>query len=317
MTQFRLCYSGAAADDDVAWVSVYVVLGIAHRIRGMSLAATAQDKIQADFYLQISLKPIHELLLQGSSLKLVQVLLGVAILFHTSTHSQLSPLFVSTAIRMAQDLRLNEGNVGTYFDPELAAQRERIFWIAFFMDMDFVSVTGRLPCHRLYDIDIMLPQRAVENSPELPDAVERQWTVDIFSLRAELALLQAEAYERILSVGARKSSAQHLSATFDGMLARFERYRDHHLLRSEPCDLRKAFYQADMIHILVLEASYFQMLYRLYALSVLQWNFSVDVFSPDIVAKVAPSMSDSCHDCAARVLALFSTVPQGDTAVSR
>lgn len=316
LMHFRDCYSGAAAGDPLAWVSLYVVLGIAHRLRGMSLVGTNLDKTQADFYLQISLKPLVNLLLHEPSLMLIQALLGLAILLQTSTHSQLVGLFVSTAMRMCQDLRFNEHRSNSQSDIQVAEQQERVFWIAFFMDMDVVFITNGLPCHRLHDIDVLIPRSSGENPPGIISAVDGRWNVHIFSLRAQLALLQAEAYERMLSVSARKSTAQELAATFHAMLPKFEEYRNHHLFQSEPSNIQKAIYQADMVHVMILEASYFQMLYRLQASSIIGWCSDIDVFAPETVAEVAPSVSECCYNNASRILELFETVPHGDTAIS-
>lgn len=74
----------------------------------MSLFATPADTSQAEWYLGKSLAELPELLMQSPSLRLVQASLSIAILLETSSRCSRAPLFVSTALHMAQDLGYHE-----------------------------------------------------------------------------------------------------------------------------------------------------------------------------------------------------------------
>lgn len=82
-TQVRAYYSGEVATQRLYWVMAYVVLGIGHRLRAMSLFATSEDTSNGEFYLNKCLEVLPDLLLQGPSLQIVQALLGISILLQT------------------------------------------------------------------------------------------------------------------------------------------------------------------------------------------------------------------------------------------
>jgi hypothetical protein len=89
------CYSGIADRAPLCWVLAYIALGIAHRLRAVSLFAVADDTTNADFYLNKCLAVLPDLLLQEPTHPLIQALLGVSTLLQTSDSSRKAPLFVS------------------------------------------------------------------------------------------------------------------------------------------------------------------------------------------------------------------------------
>jgi hypothetical protein len=126
----RVCYEGGSDGTALAWASVYVVLGIAHRSRAMSAVATPQDNQMADWYLYRILPTISGLLVATPSLPLVQCLLGLAILIRSSANSTPHALFVSTALRISQSLAYEYFNVDcsdTEQDAQDVEQQRRVF----------------------------------------------------------------------------------------------------------------------------------------------------------------------------------------------
>jgi hypothetical protein len=283
----------------------------------MSLVGTALDRTQADTYLQKALKPLVNLLLRKPSITLIQALIGVAILVQTSPYSEPVSIFISTAVRMAQDLRYNElGSHEKTTSPE-ALQQKYVFWIAFFMDMDLTMLTGSQPRQRLDELDIQTPMPwRVSNETGIIMAMGGESSIPIFSLHKQLALLQAEAYEQLFSVQGRKKTTQQLVACFHNLLSKFQTYRKHRLFQCELGDLTRSLYRSGLVHVTILEASYFWSIYRLHAAAILGWHTPMDVFELKAVLRVAPSVPRLLYQDAERILGMSALGPQGDQAVS-
>ncbi|PSN72057.1 hypothetical protein BS50DRAFT_569629 [Corynespora cassiicola Philippines] len=310
---FRICYLGLSDGSAVAWTSTYVVFGIAYRLRAMSATATPRDGELADYYLARTLATVSGLLLSPPSLGLVQCLLGVAYLIQTSSQSTPHARFVSTALRIAQSLAYNEeqsGIEGLGQDPE---QQQRVFWMAFMKDTEESILSNAPNTHRRDDISAESPHDNPSDAAGAVTAAEGTWRVNIFSLRARLALIQAEAIEKVLSVKARKVEHGDVSQKVNGVLESLNTWRDHDLFKFSAEQLMQLLYQADVVHVLGLEASYFATVFRLQASLILDPR--TNPFSSDALAKLAAQSKHPSFKEAKRLLNILAVAPQGDIGI--
>ncbi|KAF2687538.1 hypothetical protein K458DRAFT_469416 [Lentithecium fluviatile CBS 122367] len=314
----RICYEGGSDGSALAWATAYVVLGIAHRSRGMSAFATPQDNLMADWYLCRILPTVSGLLVAPPSLGLVQCLLGLSMLIRSSANSTPHALFVSTALRISQTLAYEYFNVDcadTEQDAQDVEQQRRVFWLAFIQDTDEAILSNVPTTQRREDITTDLPDADPVDSLGAVKAAEGDWKVNLFALRIRLVLLQAEAIEHVLAIKPRKTTPADMTATVDRVLTRLEKWRDNDVCRLSPAELTQLLYRSDLIHVLSVEASYFATVFRLRAFLVLGLDPRVNPFSTKALGRLAAQTKHAAFVEAERLLGLLGQTPHGDIGI--
>ncbi|KAK0319231.1 hypothetical protein LTR82_009648 [Friedmanniomyces endolithicus] len=307
----RHCYSRGDAPR-LSWMLTYLTLGIAHRLRAMSLFSGPDDMKQADWYLNQSLVKLPSLLMQEPSLELVQALLAVSVLLQTSSRSRRAALFVSNAMHMLQALGYHDGQT---LERNVLRRREQqyVFWIAFEMDTDMSLATMRQSAQRRSEIAVALPDEYDTDwwsGACTPVATEPGGSFNLFALNTSLALIQAAALEDLFSVDSRSYPSSVLHANLQAILLQLQAWRRKSVVFSaEVQELYISMYRSDIVHLIVLEATYFRTLYQLHAVSVLcHFGTKKDVFSGDSLRALAALDMTSCVADARRLLSLSALV---------
>ena len=307
----RICYEGHSDGTALAWASAYVVLGIAHRARAQSNVATPMDNELADYYLCRILPTVSGLLIAPPTLGLVQCLLGLSMLIRSSSHSQPSGIFISTALRIAQFLAYENGEARDDSVRDVEQER-RVFWCAFMLDT-VESICSNAPTtHRREDIRAPFPDENPSDSLGSVTAAEGNWRINVFALRIRLALVQSQAIEDVFSVNARGSN---LDATAKSVLEKLEAWRDNDLFRMKPDQLMQLLYRSDLMHVLAVEASYFATVFRIHAFLTLGKNPLINPFSADVLANIAAQKEHGAYKDAERLLSHLTLIPHGDIGV--
>jgi hypothetical protein len=78
-TLFEDCYSGRSVHSTISWVTLKLVLAIAHRLRAMSPLGVRQDTENAEIYLEECLSDLNQLIVERPSLLLCQCYIAFAI----------------------------------------------------------------------------------------------------------------------------------------------------------------------------------------------------------------------------------------------
>ncbi|KEF54562.1 uncharacterized protein A1O9_09004 [Exophiala aquamarina CBS 119918] len=312
---FQDCYSGSPDIKGVSWGTLYVVLGIAHQLRAMSPLATEDDNITAIRYLDRCMKRLPELLMDTPSLALIQCLLGVAIIIKGTPRSRSAALFVSIAMRLAQDLGYNEKrpqNGGGVFEAE---QENLVFWIAFLLDSDHSLRSNRLPTQSYEHIDADLPDQDPTSGAGIVRADVGNLKANILRLRVEMSLVQAEIMEELFSVKARRKLVSELTRVADMITLRLHQWRDNWIFQVHPYDLRRMLQRSEMVHVLVLEAAYFTTNWALQA-EIIQTGHRTDcsILISNTLTQKAATKEPPCYPHARRLLELVVVAPSGDIA---
>lgn len=320
-THVRDCYSGEADGTPLTWVLTYLVFGIAHRLRAMSLFALADDTSKSDWYLKQSLAVLPELLLQEPSVPLVQALLGVSILLQTSVRVKRASIFICTAMYMAQDLGLNDASQVPSGDHPNDRVARYLFWIAYFMHTDECLSEVRPLTQRLADISTPLPESHAGDwwtSGEGTQGQSEQWNSNVFALHAQLAVIQAESLEELFSVKARERSATSQAASYNNVITKLAGWRSKSVFTSlSPRDIYTSMYRSDLVHTIILEATYFRTLYQLHAASALGgFTRRIDVFGPMALRSMAAIGTHALHQDARRFLTLIALMPSENTSTT-
>jgi hypothetical protein len=317
----RACYSGETDERQrLYWVLAYVTLGIGHRLRAMSIFASPEDTSNGDFYLNKCLDVLPDLLLREPSLELVQALLGVSVLLQTSYRSRRAALFVTTAMHMAQDLGYNEAAAAHEQESQDKKQGFYVFWIAFVMDTGMSLRAHRPTTQRVADIGLSLPNAHCSDWWALNtfDNHATAWKVNLLTLHARLALIQAECYDELFSVGARQRPANLTAGVFDNLATKLETWkRGNPLADINSSNMLASMYQSDIVHSVILEASFFETQYRLHAANALGgFTQRLDVFSPSNLKVAGKMICRELTGDAQRLLEFAGLISQGNLSVT-
>ncbi|KAK5719775.1 hypothetical protein LTR17_015146 [Elasticomyces elasticus] len=315
----RDCYSTSTASR-ITWMLTYLMLGIAHRLRAMSVFSSPDDMARADWYLNQSLVKLPDLLMQEPSLELVQALLGVSILLETSSRSKRAALFASNAIHMCQDLGYHDYHTVSE-DPVRSREQQYVFWIAFRLDTDMSVGALRQNAQNLAEINIPPPDEQNVDwwASPAPTSPTSTGCVNLFALNTSLALIQAEALEGLFSNQCRNYPAAVLDNTFQTLNSQLQAWRLKSVVFSVDVQrLYTSMYRSDLVHMIVLEATYFRTLYQLHAAAAMRgFGSKWDVFQAGSLRAVAGVDMGGCIvGDARRLLELAGLVEGGDVSTT-
>ncbi|KAK4946041.1 hypothetical protein LTR10_014843 [Elasticomyces elasticus] len=311
-TVFLDCYNGRADGLVISWVVVKIVLAIAHRLRAMSPLGVAQDTENVQTYLEESMEAIPGFLLMKPSLLLAQCYLGMAILLSTSSRPQPAARFVSMTLHMLQDLRVNDPPGDNAVRNANELQLQRVFWIAYSMDADISLRAGRLPTlsPRLINVELCAAETD-DNKGEIC-AAEGEFKVNVFRLRAQLALIQAQLMECILEP--RTFESEHSQKdVLQALAVGLDQWRENPLFDISIDRFQHLLHRSDLFHIIVLESAYLATAYVVRAHLSLGSNLRSNPFIADgLMAVISTGAISESYDEARRFIGILNLLP-GDS----
>ena len=315
----RHCYSGTAKSEPLSWVLSYVTFAIAHRMHAMGLFATPEDAALAEYYLSKSLSTLPALLMQEPDLALTQAMIGIAILLQTSSQRQRATIMVSTAMRLIQQLGYHSLHPSRPEDIDIDfKQKQYVFWIAFFMDTSMSLVLIQPNVVRLVDVTTPVPHQDTQDwwNLETPKADTDRGAFNVFVSHVTLAIVQAEALEKVFSISARRQSPLMRDKACRAMISTLNSWRRETVLFGLPVeDISRTVYRSDVVHCIMLKASHFRLKVRLSCVLYLASSATlVDLLSFETLQAMTSLGFPGCYDDAERLLALLGLIPQHDVA---
>ena len=173
------------------------------------IALTTQSKAVNSAFRQVSefswslfknaFSVFEELVASEPSILNVQAILMMAAFMSRSTDSKTTAFITCTAVRMMHVIGLHGEDPQDRLSPIEAEQRRRIFWTAYLLDKSS-SVYPQLP--PLVDNEQFCPNLPSECPPDGLGNVQASTpaaTVNIFRLRIELAIIEAQAQKQLFS----------------------------------------------------------------------------------------------------------------------
>lgn len=314
----RDCYSGVAKGVASSWILTYLVFGIAHQLRALSSVATRNDTPRAEYYLDKCLDSFSKMLLEEPDEKLVQCLLGVAIMLQHSANSHRVASFISIAVRMAQELGYNEARISESNDPAQGRVESYLFWICFFMDADLSMYALKPSTHKDTDITIGLPN--AHNGDWWSSYPESSFDgtgdptsgINIFFLHSSLAIIQVQTLEQVFSVKANFDPTQQ-SIAIQSINAELAIWRWNSGLTAVT-NLQGS----DLLHLVILEASYFRTVYLLEASQQIGlFTYRQNMFSHVALRSQSHSQQSRIYEDACRLLSLLASLPADVACLSR
>lgn len=278
----------------------------------MSATGTPEDSVMAQYYLTRIYYALDSLLQAPPSLGLVQCLIGLAMLLSTTacSYNMSEGHFITTALRVIQGISYEDDKASCSTPRRDIQQEHRVFWLAFIIDTNASILTNAPTTHRHEDVVVCNPDLRVDTFGAVT-AAEGHWKVDIFGLRVQLALLQAEATDQTLS-----NKVRNMTLTDDGVataivLARLQQFHDHEVFQLSASQLFQLLYRSDICHVVCLEASYFATVFRLHAFLAFERTSRKNPFSLEGLHKVAELRQQKSHEAAKRLLSLLPVAPRG------
>ncbi|PVH98706.1 hypothetical protein DM02DRAFT_615642 [Periconia macrospinosa] len=312
----RICYEGRSDNSALAWASVYVVFGLAHRIRGMSATATAEDDQVADWYLCKILPTVSGLLVAEPTFGLVQCLLGLAMLIRSSKDYTPHGLYVSTALRIAQSLAYSDHDDASDQNADIDIdQQRRVLWLAFIMDTEENIFTNLPTTHRRGDLPSTCPREDPHDALGIVTAAEGDLKINIFALRVQLVLIQSDAIEEIFSIRSRRVPPEEFIAKANRILGRLEAWHNNELFRRTPEQLMELLYRSDLFHTLAIEASYFATVFRIRAILALGMDPRINPFSFVNLTRISEVKDLECFKEADQFLGILSRTPHAEIGI--
>ncbi|RYO67526.1 hypothetical protein AA0113_g4627 [Alternaria arborescens] len=313
----RTCYAGLSDGAAVAWTSAYIVFGMAHHLRGMSVTGNSYDMDMAQYYLARAYSTLNTLLAAPPSLGQVQCLIGLALLMLASpcSYKQSAGHFVSTALRVIRSLVYQEEKDCLIIE-QLAnsAQQRRVFWICFVNDITLAILNNTQPTHKLQDVANC--SDFVADELGALTAAEGTWRVLIFWLFTRIALLQVEAIDQVFSRKTSNNTPLDLSAATSIVFARLQAFREqHHIFHLSAGQIQQLLYRADICHCIALEAYYFATIYRLHAFMAMDMSSKINPFEMDGLSRMSKMKQHKSYSEARRLLSLLPVAPRGNVAL--
>jgi len=309
--------ASADQDDPTWWAALNVTLSLGNRLRAMSTPDSRDHNYKAWGHLQNALDVVTRLHLHNTDLLAVQALLGMAIILQGTPNPSPALTLLATAIRLAYNLDLNRQKDNTEFGEIETEQRRRVFWIAYLLDKDISLRLDQPPLINNDDVDAKLPSASPEDGLGYIHIINATSAINFFRLRVELSIIQGKIHSRLYSVRALKAPRHdRLLAieSLDRMLAAWK-----HNVPSDfrPENLQTSVKESSIIHIVILQLTYFNCLSLVHCISFQSSHWTTNVlnsFERSIEANSCDASLTLCISAARSSMRLVRLAPQGDFA---
>lgn len=302
-------FSGTPTLDCLQLKAVYSTLAIAYRLRAMSPLASDADNHNAKSFVEQTSAALPRILIARPSVPSSQYLVGIAVVMHGTHNPQGTRCLLAAALRMLLDLSPR----GLEYDEEQAA---RVFWIAFSMDVDLAIRNGQ------WSSTVFSPPRRYERiqlSEDMGVVPIGQQQFPIFQHRVQLTKIQSrflQAVGRVRSLGAVSADMverQKFSASLKSIAAELSAWRLREpFFQTCPESYRHKLHRSDLVHLTVLEGTYFDTLFKVQG--ALQ---RIGPFHGSIMLHLSRYRDLDFTNYlgeAVRLLSLFNFLPPGDFA---
>ncbi|KAF5646402.1 dehydrogenase s [Fusarium tjaetaba] len=223
-------YSEDGRKELIPWAAINLVLAMTYRI--MDDVAIEEPKLTQCMSNVQSVAT--ELMAWSGGILGFQVLLGMVILFQGTTNPQLAIVLIGSAIRLAQSMGLPSARASD--DLYEAAQRRRVFWIAYILDKD-LALRAKAPYTQFdAETDLELPEQGVDDDMGILESYTGTTRFNYLRARSELAIIQGEVHNFLYSRTAQRLSQEQRKDTklrIEQLLSNWRIALPQELLRSD------------------------------------------------------------------------------------
>ena len=307
---YRSALSGHQNVSSLQLTVVHLTLAIAHHLRAMNPLATPADNENAHTYLRQASVALPDILLSPPTLISAQCLIAMAVVINGTADSQPATILVTTALRMMLEIIRANSN---FPESDIEGQRlKRVFWIALFTDVDASVRSGHWTSMTFYEPEIDLPlQQSADGLGLMPLG---QTLFCIFHSRAHLAQIQIRLLQ-LLGVRNSLRNEAAIATSVEELAVDLTAWRlQEPLFQALPEAPLSSLHRSDVVHLLSLEASYFNTFFALESL-----REDIGPFNGSVLLHLSRYSSLKFSDYIAearRVLRIFNRLAQGALAVA-
>lgn len=202
--------------DAALWTATNVMCALALRQEAtVALIGCPRSRDQEAWqYIHAALEKAVEITIRGSDdLLAIQALLGMTIFLQSSPDAHPSSTILTATIRLVLQNRLHIQRHEQPLDQfdfqavRLSVQRNRVFWIAYYLDHDLASRLERPPLIHEDDIDVDLPPLYPEDGLGYISSTNGSININFMHVRAHLALIEGHIHRRLISARARRQTS--------------------------------------------------------------------------------------------------------------
>ncbi|PYH86689.1 hypothetical protein BO82DRAFT_324914, partial [Aspergillus uvarum CBS 121591] len=214
------------------WGALNVVLAFAYRHRAEKAGDGEDEWPQCMGHIRNAMSVTTELFMRTSDLLTVQTMVGLALFFQGTPNPQPLFMYTAAAIRFAQSIGLHKSNSFGLSDLQVE-ERRRVFWLAFVLDADICTRTGRPAAQDIRDFDTPLPASCPHDGLGIIEYQEER--VSLFSILAQFALFQRRAYDMLFTKEALEKPMSERASAARACVEEIERWKDSipHSLRPQ------------------------------------------------------------------------------------
>lgn len=214
MTRFSELDMDQIRADAALWTAANVMCALALRQKSIAIyESPCGFSNEAWEYLDTALEKAVELTVRGSNdLLAIQALLGMTIFLQASPDIHPASTLLAAAIRLVLQNGLHIQKDEHFLGQpgvdamRLMVQRNRVFWIAYYLDHDLAIRLERPPLIHEDDIGIDLPPLYPEDGLGFITSVDDSIKINFMRVRAHLALVENRIHRRLTSARAKRQT---------------------------------------------------------------------------------------------------------------
>ncbi|KXJ94923.1 fungal-specific transcription factor domain-domain-containing protein [Microdochium bolleyi] len=197
----------SAYRSEVAWATINVIVALGLQRLPKQLGHSSEEMERS--YIANVQSVLQRLVMRTEDLGGLQVLLGLSFYIQQSSDPTPAQFLSAAAVKLAYRTGLHVAKNDYTKSPQIAAERNRLFWLVFILDRDMSMASGDPYMLREHDRCMSLP--CVIDTPSRGPASHPEDT-SYFSQRVGLAHIQGEVYDKLFSVYVRDLTSEQMTA---------------------------------------------------------------------------------------------------------
>ncbi|KLO79066.1 transcriptional activator Mut3p [Fusarium fujikuroi] len=190
--------------DTSTWAAINVVLSLAYRHIPDEEKPPNYSTLH---FMNKAQSVLNDIMLGDSSLLDVQTIVGMVVLLQATSDLKPASALIPIALRLAHGLQLHSRSNSDHLSASETLERDRVFWIAYILDRDISMRTKLPPIQSQNDVSIDWPSATPTDGAGMLYTADNSSSFNFFLSRVQLAHIQGEVYEAMLSKSPTASDA--------------------------------------------------------------------------------------------------------------
>lgn len=192
----------------------------------------------------------------------VQAILGLVMLFNAGPNPRPASTLIAIAFKLSHRLRLHTRSGNEGFDESTAMERDRVFWIMYFLERE-INVRLRDPyLQQDDDLDVALPAfNDINDRISIVFARDGVTWLNLLLCRVDLSRIQAQVYHSLYSVRAERFSQKERKAALADLDSTVHAWKDSIPIQFRPDMLSEKGFGSNVRFLIHLYFIYYHLFY--------------------------------------------------------